>query len=235
MLRTEDLYLGYGDIEILRGVSMEVRKGEIVSLVGGNGAGKTTLISGLTGLLKPRKGAIYFENDRIDIARTDKIVKKGLVQVPEGRQLFGKLTTLENLEMGAINDRAKPRRKDSMEMVYGLFPILRERKNQAAGTLSGGEQQMLSIARGLMALPILLILDEPSLGLAPIIINQIFDTIVKINRNENITILLVEQNLRASLKVSHRGYVLENGCIVMEGSGQELLENEHTKKAFLGL
>ena len=235
MLRTEDLHLGYGDIQILRGISLAVRKGEIVSLVGSNGSGKTTLINGLTGLLRPGKGSIYFEDERIDLSRTDEIVKKGLVQVPEGRQLFGKLTVLENLHMGAINERARPQRDESLEMVYKLFPILEERKHQTAGTLSGGEQQMVSIARGLMAFPSLLILDEPSLGLAPIIINQIFDIIIEINERENITVLLVEQNLRASLKISHRAYVLENGKIVLEGTGQELLENEHTKKAFLGL
>ena len=235
MLRTEEVDLCYGDIQIAYSISLEVRKGEIVSLVGSNGAGKTTLINALTGLIKPKKGRIFFENDRIDLARTDEIVTKGLLQVPEGRQLFGQLTALENLELGAINKHAKPKRKETLERIYQLFPILQERKGQAAGTLSGGEQQMLSIARGLMALPRLLILDEPALGLAPLVIKQIFKTIIQINQKENITILLVEQNLRASLQISHRGYVLENGRIVLEGTGQELLENEHTKKAYLGM
>jgi branched-chain amino acid transport system ATP-binding protein len=235
LLKTEEVDLFYGDIQITHSISSEVRKGEIVSLVGSNGAGKTTLINALTGLIKPQKGRIFFEDDRIDLARPDQIVTKGLVQVPEGRQLFGRLTVLENLELGAINKHAKPQRKKTLERIYHLFPILQERKEQAAGTLSGGEQQMLSIARGLMALPRLLILDEPSLGLAPLVIQQIFRTITHINQKENITILLVEQNLRASLQISHRGYVLENGRIVLEGTGQELLESEHTKKAYLGM
>lgn len=235
MLRIEHIDVYYGDIQILNNISFDVIKGEIVSLVGGNGAGKTTLIRTITGLMRPQKGSIFFEDDRIDLVRTDEIVKKGLVQVPEGRKLFGKLTVLENLEMGAINERAKPKRKETLNRVYQLFPILEERKHQKAGTLSGGEQQMLSIGRGLMALPRLLVLDEPSLGLAPILIKEIFNTIMDINNKEKITVLLVEQNLKASLQMSHRGYVLENGNIVLEGTGKELLENEHTKKAYLGL
>jgi len=235
LLRIEHIDVYYGDIQILNNISFDVIKGEIVSLVGGNGAGKTTLIRTITGLMRPQKGSIFFEDDRIDLVRTDEIVKKGLVQVPEGRKLFGKLTVLENLEMGAINERAKPKRKETLNRVYQLFPILEERKHQKAGTLSGGEQQMLSIGRGLMALPRLLVLDEPSLGLAPILIKEIFNTIMDINNKEKITVLLVEQNLKASLQMSHRGYVLENGNIVLEGTGKELLENEHTKKAYLGL
>lgn len=235
MLRADHVDVYYGDVQIINDISFKVIKGEIVSLVGGNGAGKTTLIKTITGLIRAQKGNIFFEEERIDVCRTDEIVKRGLVQVPEGRKLFGKLSVLENLEMGSINERAKPKRKETLEKIYALFPILRERKDQKAGTLSGGEQQMLSIGRGLMALPHLLVLDEPSLGLAPILIREIFRTIISINENENITVFLVEQNLRASLQMSHRGYVLENGRLVLEGSGEALLENEHTKKAYLGL
>lgn len=235
MLRVETIDVYYGDIQILREISFEVRKGEIVCLVGSNGAGKTTLIKTLTGLLRCQRGSISFEGDRIELARTDEIVKKGLVQVPEGRKLFGKLTVLENLEMGGINERALLKRKESIERVYRLFPILEERKTQKATTLSGGEQQMLAIGRGLMALPRLLVLDEPSLGLAPLLIRQIFQTVKRINQEEEMTLFFVEQNLKASLQMSHRGYVLENGRIVLEGTGRELLENEHTKKAYLGI
>ena len=235
MLRVEGIDVYYGDIQILREISFEVRKGEIVCLVGSNGAGKTTLIKTMTGLIRCQKGSIFFEGDRIDRARTDEIVKKGLVQVPEGRKLFGKLTVLENLEMGGINERALLNRKDSFEKVYRLFPILEERKTQKASTLSGGEQQMLAIGRGLAALPRLLVLDEPSLGLAPLLIKQIFQTVKRVNEEDGMTLFLVEQNLKATLQMSHRGYVLENGRIVLEGTGRELLENEHTQKAYLGI
>jgi branched-chain amino acid transport system ATP-binding protein len=235
LLRVEGIDVYYGDIQILRGISFEAGKGEIVCLVGSNGAGKTTLIKTLTGLLRCQRGSIFFEGDRIDQARTDEIVKKGLVQVPEGRKLFGKLTVLENLEMGGINERALLNRKNSIEKVYRLFPILEERKTQKASTLSGGEQQMLAIGRGLAALPRLLVLDEPSLGLAPLLVKQIFQTIKRVNEEDGMTLLLAEQNLKATLQMSHRGYVLENGRIVLEGTGRELLENEHTKKAYLGM
>ncbi len=235
MLRMENADVYYGDIQILKEVCFYVGREQIVSLVGGNGAGKTTLIKTITGLLRPQKGSIFFEDKPIHLDRPDEIVKKGVVQVPEGRKLFRKLTVLENLEMGSINGRAKSKRKETLERVYGLFPILEERKHQKAETLSGGEQQMLSIGRGLMALPRLLMLDEPSLGLAPLLVRDIFRTIIELNQKEHITIFLVEQNLKASLRMSHRGYVLENGRIVLEGRGEELLKNEHTKKAYLGL
>lgn len=235
MLRIENIDAGYGDINIISNISLEVREGEIVSLVGGNGAGKTTFIGAMTGLIKPTKGTVSFKGEEITKKRSDEIVQRGLIQVPEERQLFGKLTVSENLEMGAIHKRPRENRDKTLKKVYNMFPILFERKNQKAGTLSGGEQQMCAIARGLMGLPRLLVLDEPSLGLAPIIIKQIFDIIAEINKDEKITIFLVEQNLNASLKMSDRGYVLENGRIVLDGSGQELLENEHTKKAYLGL
>lgn len=235
MLKVENLNVFYGDVHILHDISLEVMKGEIVSLVGGNGSGKTTLINSTTGLIKPRRGKVLLDGERLDVIRPDEIVKKGLVQVPEGRKLFGKLTVLENLEMGAINERAKEKRTERLNRVYQLFPRLAERKSQKANTLSGGEQQMLAIGRGLMSLPRLLILDEPSLGLAPILIKDIFKTITEINQTGEITIFLVEQNLKASLQMSSRGYVLENGRIVLSGSGNELLENEHTQRAYLGM
>lgn len=235
MLKLDTVNVYYGDVQILHDVSFEVTKGEIVCIVGSNGAGKTTLIKTVGGLMKPYKGCIYFEGERIDLARTDEIVEKGLVQVPEGRKLFGKLTVLENLQMGGINERARGLREKTLARVFELFPLLKERIYQKAGTLSGGEQQMLCIGRGLMALPRLLMLDEPSLGLAPLLIKEIFATIQNLNREEKITLLLVEQNLRTSLQMSHRGYVLENGRIALQGTGKELLEDEHTKKAYLGM
>jgi branched-chain amino acid transport system ATP-binding protein len=235
LLNVNNVDAFYDDIQILYEISLEVEEGEIVSLVGGNGSGKSTLINTITGIMKPRSGEIFFRGDRIDGLKTEEIVAVGLIQVPEGRQLFGKLTVRENLEMGAVNKRAKPERNSTLKKVIELFPILGSRSNQLAGLLSGGEQQMLSIGRALMGLPKLLILDEPSLGLAPIIIKNIFGTIKDINRHGHITILLSEQNLQASLMMSHRGYVLENGRIVLQGTGKELLENEHTRKAYLGM
>jgi len=235
LLKVDNINAGYGDINIISHVSLEVKEGEIVSLVGGNGAGKTTLICAITGLIKPTNGRVFFKGEEVTKKNSDKIVEKGLIQVPEGRQLFGKMTVLENLEMGAIHKRPRENRDKSLKKVFELFPILFQRKTQKAGTLSGGEQQMLAIARGLMGLPKLLVLDEPSLGLAPIIIKQIFNIIAEINTNEKITVFLVEQNLNATLRMSHRGYVLENGMIVLEGSGSELLNDEHTKKAYLGM
>lgn len=235
MLKLDRVNVYYGDIRILHDLSFEVSRGEMVCIVGSNGAGKTTLIKTIGGLIRPNEGSISFEGARIDLARTDEIVQKGLVQVPEGRKLFAKLTVLENLEMGGINERARDLREKTVGRVFELFPILKERKYQKAGTLSGGEQQMLCIGRGLMSLPRLLMLDEPSLGLAPLLIKEIFSTIQNLNRNEKITLLLVEQNLRISLQMSHRGYVLENGRIALQGTGKELLENDHTRKAYLGM
>ena len=235
MLKIDGIDVYYGDIPILRDISFTVVEGEMVCIVGSNGVGKTTLIKTISGLIRPEKGSIFFESNRIDKSRTDEIVERGLVQVPEGRKLFGKLTVWENLELGGINERARPHRKETMSRIFHLFPVLQERKSQKAGTLSGGEQQMLCIGRSLMALPRLLMLDEPSLGLAPRVIKEIFDTVRNLNQNEKITILLVEQNLKASLQMSHRGYVLENGRIVLQGTGKELLEDKHTKKAYLGM
>ncbi len=234
MLRVKGIDVFYGDLQALRGVSLEVHSGEIVSIVGSNGAGKSTTLMTISGIHKARAGEIHFNQEGIHHYPTNKIVSLGLVQIPEGRQLFPTLTVTENLEMGSQFPKAKKVRKETMEWVFKLFPRLEERKNQLAGTLSGGEQQMLAIGRGLMARPTLLMLDEPSLGLAPILVKGIFDIIKEINR-QGTTILLVEQNVYHSLHLSHRGYVLENGSVVMSGTGQDLLKNQHIRQSYLGL
>lgn len=224
----------YGDIQVLYDVSLKVEEGEIVTIVGANGAGKTTLLKIISGLFQPKSGTITFINQRIDNLPSHEIVRKGIVQVPEGRKLFPFLTVLENLEVGAYIPQARKHLKESLKMIFKSFPILSERKNQLARTLSGGEQQMLAIARGLMTKPKLLMLDEPSLGLAPLLVKEVFE-IVKTVKQQNIPILLVEQNVKHSLEISNRAYVLENGKIVLEGKGQELLGNEKVKKAYLGM
>jgi branched-chain amino acid transport system ATP-binding protein len=234
MLEVKDIDVFYGDLHALWEVSFEVKEGEIVSLVGSNGAGKSTVLNTISGLLKPHNGSIEFLGNEISGVSAYRIVEYGIVQIPEARRLFTDLTTVENLELGALKGEARKRRVESIEWVFELFPILKERAKQAAGTLSGGEQQMLAIARGLMASPRLLMFDEPSLGLAPILVKQVFKIIEKINQ-EGITILLVEQNVRHSLSISNRTYVLENGRITLEGKGKELLENKHVKEAYLGL
>src|SRR6185369_9629779 len=208
--------------------------GEIVSVVGANGAGKTSLLRTISGLLRPRRGAIVFDGERIETLPCHTVVERGLVQVAEGRKIFPGLSVRENLELGSYTQAAKARRAQSLERAFGMFPILRERTGQAAGTLSGGEQQMLAIARALMALPRLLMLDEPSLGLAPRIVKDIFRTIADINR-AGTAVLLVEQNTRQALGLSRRGYVLENGRVVLMGAGAELLGNDHVKRAYLGM
>lgn len=234
MLNVKGIEVFYGDLQALRGVSLEVNEGEIVTIVGSNGAGKSTTLMTISGIYKPRRGEIRFHKETIHNYPTAKIVSLGIVQIPEGRQLFPTLTVLENLEMGSQFPKAKQVRKESIEWVFKLFPRLEERKNQLAGTLSGGEQQMLAIGRGLMARPTLLMLDEPSLGLSPILVKTIFDIIREINR-QGTTILLVEQNVFHSLSLSHRGYVLENGSISMSGTGQDLLKNQHIRQSYLGL
>lgn len=233
MLKLTSINTSYGHIRALKGISIEVNKGEIVCLLGSNGAGKTTTLMTVSGILKPDSGDIYFERESIKGLAPHLIVKKGICQVPEGRRIFPKFSVIENLETGAFVSAVQDFNKN-LERVFSLFPILKERKSQAAGTLSGGEQQMLAIGRALMSNPRLLLLDEPSLGLAPILAGKIFKTIAEIN-NEGITILLVEQNAKAALKLSHRGYVLENGSIKLHGSGEELLHNEDLKKAYLGI
>ncbi len=234
MLKVKGIEVFYGDLQALRGVSLEVNQGEIVSIIGSNGAGKSTTLMTISGILKPKQGAIQLDQDLIHRYSSSRIVALGIVQIPEGRQLFPTLTVVENLEMGAQFPKAKKLRKETMEWVFKLFPRLEERRNQLAGTLSGGEQQMLAIGRGLMSRPTLLMLDEPSLGLSPILVKAIFDIIKEINQ-QGTTILLVEQNVFHSLNLSHRGYVLENGSIVLSGTGQDLLKNQHIRQSYLGL
>ena len=233
-LRVKGIEVFYGDLQALRGVSLEVNQGEIVSIIGSNGAGKSTTLMTISGVLKPKRGEIQLDQDFIHQCSSSKIVSLGVVQIPEGRQLFPTLTVIENLEMGSQFPKAKKVRKETMEWVFKLFPRLEERKNQLAGTLSGGEQQMLAIGRGLMSRPTLLMLDEPSLGLSPILVKAIFDIIKEINQ-QGTTVLLVEQNIFHSLTLSHRGYVLENGSIVLSGTGQDLLKNQHIRQSYLGL
>jgi len=231
MLRLEGIHTFYGPIEALRGVDIEIGKGEIVSLIGSNGAGKSTCLMTISGVLKPPAGKISLNDADITGLQPHRIVSLGISQAPEGRRIFPKLTVLENLEMGHFLERGD--RKASFEMVYALFPILEERKRQKGGTLSGGEQQMLAIARALMSNPDILLLDEPSLGLAPIMVSKIFKTIQEIN-NRGVTVLLVEQNAKAALKLSHRGYVIENGTITLQGKSEDLLHNEKVRHAYLG-
>ena len=234
MLKVKGIEVFYGDLQALRGVSLDVNQGEIVSIVGSNGAGKSTTLMAISGVLKPKRGEIQLGQDFIHQYSSSKIVSLGIVQIPEGRQLFPTLTVVENLEMGSQFPKAKKVRKETMQWVFKLFPRLEERENQLAGTLSGGEQQMLAIGRGLMSRPTLLMLDEPSLGLSPILVKAIFDIIKEINL-QGTTILLVEQNVFHSLTLSHRGYVLENGSIVLNGTGQDLLKNQHIRQSYLGL
>jgi branched-chain amino acid transport system ATP-binding protein len=234
LLELRAVEVAYGDLPALRGVSVSVEAGETLSVVGANGAGKTTMLRAISGLMRPRAGQILLDGERLDTLRSHAIVERGVVQVPEGRKIFPSLTVLENLELGSYVAAAKARRREGLEHVFTLFPRLKERERQAAGTMSGGEQQMLAIGRALMARPRLLMLDEPSLGLAPIIVKEIFRIIGEINRLGT-TVLLVEQNTRQALALSRRGYVLENGCVVLEGSGAELLGNEHVKRAYLGM
>jgi len=231
LLRVDGIEVAYGQVPAVRGASLEVRPGEIVALIGSNGAGKTTTLRAISGLLPIRRGRIDFEGDRMDGLRPSKVVARGIAHIPEGRQLFPTMTVLENLELGA--GAAKALKAESLEWVFELFPRLRERRRQLAGTLSGGEQQMVAIGRGLMARPKLLMLDEPSLGLAPVVVRAIFDNLVEINRR-GMAILLVEQNVLRALQLSHRGYVLENGQIVLDGPRDTLLADGHIKQAYLG-
>jgi branched-chain amino acid transport system ATP-binding protein len=235
VLKLDRIDVYYGNIQALWQVSLGVEAGEVVTIVGSNGAGKSTILRGITGLIKPRQGSIAFEDRRIDALSPDQIVRLGLSMVPEGRELFPRMTVRENLELGAAYiDRAYAQTAESLEWVLTLFPVLRERSRQLAGTLSGGEQQMLAIGRALMSRPKLLMLDEPSLGLAPLLVAGVFRTVQQINR-EGVTLLLVEQNVRKSLTLAHRAYVLENGRVAMEGKGRELIADPHVKEAYLGL
>ena len=234
LLELSAVDVAYGDLPALRGVNVVVEAGETLSVVGANGAGKTTMLRTISGLLRPRRGEVRFAGERIDRLPCHRVVELGVVHVPEGRKVFPSLAVRENLELGSYTRAAKARRADSLERVFTLFPRLRERMRQPAGTLSGGEQQMLAIGRALMALPKLLMLDEPSLGLAPLIVKEIFAIVGEINR-AGVTVLLVEQNTRQALALSRRGYVLESGRVVLVGSGEELLSNEHVRRAYLGL
>jgi branched-chain amino acid transport system ATP-binding protein len=234
LLAVERLEVAYGKIQALWGISFDVAAGEIVALVGANGAGKTTTLKTLSGLLRPAAGAIALEGARLDRLSTMEIVGRGIVHVPEGRKLFPDMTVLENLLLGAFGRAARPHQRERLDRVYAVFPRLRERRNQLAGTLSGGEQQMVAIGRGLMAGPRLLMLDEPSLGLAPIMVEEMFRVIEEINR-AGVTVLLVEQNTEHALAVAHRGFVLESGRVVLSGTGRELLANERVRQAYLGL
>jgi branched-chain amino acid transport system ATP-binding protein len=231
MLRLENIHTSYGPIRAIKGIDLEIRKGEIVSLIGSNGAGKSTCLMTMCGILRPSEGRILLHDTDISGFPPHRIVSQGICQVPEGRRIFPRLTVLENLEMGAYLERSDF--MSTIARVFKLFPILEERKAQYGGTLSGGEQQMLAIGRALMASPDILLLDEPSLGLAPIMVSKIFRTIHEINR-EGVTVLLVEQNARAALRLSHRGYVLENGMIALSGSSRDLLDNEKVRQAYLG-
>ena len=234
LLRLEAIEVGYGDVTAVGEVSLEVRQGETVALIGSNGAGKTTTLRAISGLLPLRRGAIQFGGERVDGLSAARIVARGIAHVPEGRQLFPSMTVLENLELGCRSVPSRARKKETLGRVFELFPRLRERRRQLAGTLSGGEQQMCAIGRGLMACPKLLMLDEPSLGLAPVMVKAIFENLSRINA-QGMTILLVEQNVLRSLQLAHRGYVLENGRIALEGPAADLLGSRHIKQAYLGL
>lgn len=233
-LEVENVHTYYGNIHALKGISLTVEKGEIVTLIGANGAGKSTTLNTISGLLRPREGAIRLEGEDLRAYPAHEIVAKGVVLVPEGRRVFSRLTVSENLEMGAFSRSNSKGIGESMEECYALFPVLRERRRQVAGTLSGGEQQMLAIARALMAEPRVLLLDEPSMGLAPVLVDSIFETIQQLNRSGT-TILLVEQNARMALQVANRGYVLQTGQIVLSGTAEELRNNPTVQQAYLGM
>ena len=235
MLKIENISTFYGNIQALKEVSIEVAEGEIVALIGANGAGKTTTLMSVSGIVPPRSGRILLDGDPIDQLSPEKIVKMGVIQVPEGRRIFPDMTVLENLEMGAFLRSNKRLIQQDLNYVMTIFPILEKRQHQLGGTLSGGEQQMLAISRALMARPRVLLLDEPSLGLAPLIIKQIFDMIRQINKENNTTIFLVEQNANQALKLADRGYVMENGRITLVDSADKLLSNDDVRKAYLGI
>ncbi|MBW1700185.1 MAG: ABC transporter ATP-binding protein [Deltaproteobacteria bacterium] len=234
LLKIDNVNACYGDVQVLHGVTLEVPEAEIVTIVGANGAGKSTLLKTIAGILRPTSGEIRFAGERLDHLDSHQIVERGLIRIPEGRKIFPSLTVLENLEMGSYLPKPKAKRAESLEKVFTLFPVLKDRCRQLAGTLSGGEQQMLAIGRGLMSLPRLLMLDEPSLGLAPLLVREIFLTVLNINK-QGTTILLVEQNVFSALDMANEGYVLENGSIILHGKSQDLLRDDHIRTAYLGI
>ena len=234
MLKVSGIDVFYGDLQVIWDVSFEVREREILVLVGANGAGKSTTLKTVSGLLKPRKGSIEFDGVRLDQLPPDKVIGHGVVHVPEARRLFREMSVEENLIMGSLAPEAKKKRYETMDWVYQLFPRMKERRKQPAGTLSGGEQQMCAIGRGLMALPRIMMFDEPSLGLSPILVQEVFEIAKRINK-EGVTVLLVEQNVRQTLAMCDRAYVLENGRVVLEGTGRNLMDNPHVKEAYLGI
>ncbi len=234
MLKVNSINVAYGDLQVLWDVSFEVREGEILVLVGANGAGKSTTLRTISSLLKPMSGTIEFEGVRLDQLPPNKIIEHGVVHVPEGRRLFPDMTVEENLIMGSLCGEAKRKRQQTLEYTYSLFPRLKERRKQLAGTLSGGEQQMVAVGRGVMSLPRLMMFDEPSLGLSPLLVQDIFNLVRKINE-EGVTVLLVEQNVTKTLAMCHRAYVLENGRITLTGTGAELMADDHVKEAYLGI
>lgn len=235
MLQVDKIDVAYGDVEVLHEVSLDIKEGELVAVIGANGAGKTTLLKTISGLLRPFNGSISFEGSIISKLSPDRIVSNGIVHVPEGRLLFPEMSVRENLEMGAYIEKDKDKVAKRFASVYELFPVLEERSLQMAGTLSGGEQQMLAVGRGLMAGPSLFMFDEPSLGLAPKLVQSIFEMVLHINKTLSVTVLLVEQNVRRSCEISDRAFVLENGKMVLHGTGQEMLNNVHVREAYLGL
>lgn len=234
MLKVSGIDVFYGDLQVLWDVSFEVREKEILVLVGANGAGKSTTLKTISGLLKPRKGSIEFDGVRLDQLSPDRVIGQGVVHVPEARRLFREMSVEENLIMGSLSPEAKKKRYETMDWVYQLFPRMKERRKQPAGTLSGGEQQMCAIGRGLMALPKIMMFDEPSLGLSPILVQEVFEIAKRINK-EGVTVMLVEQNVRQTLAMCDRAYVLENGRVVLQGTGQELSNDHHVKEAYLGI
>ena len=235
MLQVNNIDVAYGDVQVLFGVSLDIQEGELVAVIGANGAGKTTLLKAISGIIKPQKGTIRFHDQTISEQEPDKTVGDGIIHVPEGRLLFPDMSVKENLRLGAFLTKNNETIAARLESVYAMFPRLKEREKQAAGTLSGGEQQMVAIGRGMMAGPKLLMLDEPSLGLSPKLVQQVFDLTLQINREWGVTVLLVEQNVRLSCEISSRAFVLENGRMVLQGPGSEMLTNDHVRRAYLGL
>jgi len=235
VLKIDNINTFYGKIQALKNVSIEVSEGEIITLIGANGAGKSTTLMSISGIVPARTGKIYFEGQEISSLEPDQIVGLGISQVPEGRRIFPNLTVRENLDLGAFLRKDKAAIHNDLDMVFELFPILAQRRHQAGGTLSGGEQQMLAISRAIMGRPRLLLLDEPSLGLAPLIVQQIFEIITQINQENKTTIFLVEQNAYLALKIAHRGYVMETGTVTLTDTGANLMQNEEVKNAYLGV